>query len=98
MLRRASILLAIVGGLTIMATLAAVPGALIPTPAGAGTVHGTHRAAEQLRAAVEKTLRASSFSEGLIISLRSGPEYEKLVYNAPDRLEIVNPPANRHPV
>ena len=82
------------GDLTTLAVIAAVVlgalGMATSTPATAATAHGNPRAAGQLWAVVKRTLRASSLSEGLIIAQSSGPRYEKIVYNAPDRLETVD--------
>lgn len=92
--RRSAISRTTAGGLSTFAVIAAavlgVLGMPTSTPATADTVHGNPRAAGQLWAVVKRTLRASSLSEGLIISQSSGPRYEKMVYNAPDRLETVN--------
>jgi hypothetical protein len=66
------------------------------TNAGAApTFRSDARAAEQLRAALDKTLTASSFNETVNIQEKSGPESERYVYNAPDKLEIFNVSASQ---
>jgi hypothetical protein len=96
MSRRLLVAAAVIAALGVIVLIAVVLGvrAMPRSATTPGAGDGGSEAALRLQAAIHKTFDASSLSEGLVASQRSGLQYEKLEYNAPDRVEMVNTPTN----
>jgi hypothetical protein len=86
---RSVVPLTLVGGLTVVALVAAIVGARSAPNAGT-VVANDPEAAAQLEVIVARTIDAASFTQIVTISGKGspGPEPEYLVYNAPNRIEL----------
>jgi hypothetical protein len=89
--------LVLVGGLSVLALVAAVIGAR-SAPNGAAALAGNDPVAfAQLKAIVHRTIDAGSFTQVITISGKGAPSgTQHIIYNAPDRVEVYAP-TNHHP-
>ncbi|HTU38282.1 MAG TPA: hypothetical protein VMF35_09700 [Acidimicrobiales bacterium] len=94
--RRTWIPLLAVGALALLTVVAAVLGVRHSSSSGAtNTGVADSRTADELKLILERTTAVSSLSEHVKIFQTSGEESEGYVYNAPDKLEIFNPPSHQ---